>query len=109
MANNRSAEKNIRKTKKRTALNRQRKEAIRTKRKSLATAIASGDSKAMGEELRLYTKALDTAASRNTIHKNKASRLKSRAALRIKKIESGGTLNVAAKKIAKKKVAKTAK
>ena len=85
MANTRSAEKNIRKTKKRTALNRQRKDAIRSARKNVLAALESGDVKKANVENALYMKALDKAAKRNTIHPNKASRLKSRAAARIKK------------------------
>ena len=109
MANTRSAEKNIRKTKKRTALNRQKKDAIRGARKKLQTAVTAGNVKQTSEELSLYVKALDKAAKRNTIHPNKASRLKSRAAARLKKIALGGAAApVAAKKKAAKKASKKA-
>lgn len=85
MANIRSAEKDIRKTTVRTAHNQTVKSRIRTLRKKVLTAIDKGDTKAANAALAEFASAADKAAKTNVIHKNAASRLKSRVASKIAK------------------------
>lgn len=80
MANIRSAEKNIRKTVKRTAANQSVKSRIRTLRKKVLTAIEKGDAAAASASLSEFASASDKAAKTKVIHKNTSSRLKSRLA-----------------------------
>lgn len=89
MANLRSSKKDIRKTKTRTLRNRAKKDGIREARRSVIKALESGDVKGANEAMKLAMSRLDKAAKSNTIHKNKASRLKSRLAARIKKVALG--------------------
>lgn len=85
MANVRSAEKNIRKTTARTVRNQAVKSRIRTLRKKVLTAIEKGDVAAANASLAEFASAADKAAKTNVMHKNAASRLKSRLALKIGK------------------------
>ncbi len=85
MANIRSAEKNIRKTKTRTAHNQTVKSRIRTLRKKVLAAVESGDGKAANAALAEFSSAADKAAKTKVIHKNTASRLKSRVASKFAK------------------------
>jgi len=84
MANTRSAEKNIRKTKARTLRNQATKSRVRTIRKRVLAAIDKGDVKAAETELSAFSSAADKAAKTRVLHKNTANRLKSRLALKIK-------------------------
>jgi small subunit ribosomal protein S20 len=92
MANTRSAEKNIRKTKARTLRNQSIKSKVRTIRKRVLTAIEKGDVKGAEAELSAFASAADKAAKTKVLHKNTANRLKSRLALKI-----GATAKAAAK------------
>jgi small subunit ribosomal protein S20 len=83
MANIRSAEKNIRKTAKRTAANQAVKSRIRTLRKKVLAAIEKGDASAANATLSEFTSASDKAAKTKVIHKNTSSRLKSRLASKV--------------------------
>lgn len=85
MANVRSAEKNIRKTTARTVRNQAVKSRIRTLRKKVLTAIEKGDVSAANASLAEFASAADKAAKTNVMHKNAASRLKSRLARKIGK------------------------
>ena len=85
MANTRSAEKNIRKTKVRTARNQATKSRVRTFRKRVLAAIDKGDLKTANEELSQFASVADKAAKTKVLKKNTASRLKSRLAQRVKK------------------------
>lgn len=85
MANIRSSEKDIRRTKTRTAHNQTVKSRIRTLRKKVLTAIDKGDTKAANAALAEFASAADKAAKTNVIHKNAASRLKSRVASKMAK------------------------
>ncbi len=80
MANHKSALKRVRQTKTRTERNRQRKNTIKTLRKETLAAIESGDAKTATESLSKFSSAVDKAAKKGMIHKNKAANLKSRAA-----------------------------
>ena len=85
MANTRSAEKNIRKTKVRTVANQAAKSRIRTARKRVLAAVTKGDVKAAEAELSAFASVADKAAKTKVMHKNTASRLKSRLAQALKK------------------------
>jgi small subunit ribosomal protein S20 len=87
MANTRSAEKNIRKTKTRTAANQAAKSRIRTVRKRVLAAITKGDAKTAQAELSAFASVADKAAKTSVLHKNTAARLKSRLAQALKKVE----------------------
>jgi len=80
MANTRSAAKRARQTHRRTLRNKSILTGIRSQQKRLDAAIASGDGTKVQEELRLLSSRLDKAAKRQAVHKNLASRRKSRAA-----------------------------
>jgi small subunit ribosomal protein S20 len=85
MANTRSAEKNIRKTVARTLRNRATKSRIRTIRKKVLGLLAKGDVKSAQGLYNEFASAADKAAKTNVIHKNTASRLKSRVAAQFNK------------------------
>lgn len=85
MANIRSSEKSIRKTKTRTLDNQARKSRVRTLRKKLLAAVEQGDSASAQQLYNEFASAADKAAKSNTIHKNAASRLKSRMAAHLAK------------------------
>lgn len=80
MANHKSALKRVRQTKTRTERNRQRKSTIKTLRKDTLAAIQSGDAAAAGQSLSKFSSAVDKAAKKGLLHKNKAANLKSSAA-----------------------------
>ncbi len=83
MANIRSAEKNIRKTAKRTLANQAVKSRIRTLRKKVLSAVEKGDKDAAKESLSTFSAAVDKAAKTKVIHANTSSRLKSRMSLKV--------------------------
>jgi len=78
MANIRSSEKDIRRTKTRTLQNQAKKSRIRTLRKKVLEALKTGDAKASQAAYNEFASAADKAAKGSVIHKNTASRLKSR-------------------------------
>ncbi|HEU0156673.1 MAG TPA: 30S ribosomal protein S20 [Stellaceae bacterium] len=83
MANHKSAEKRLRQTEKRTAINRARKSRVRTFVKKVETAIAGGDKDEAQSALRLAQPELHRAVTKGVLHKNTAARKLSRLALRI--------------------------
>ncbi len=83
MANHKSAEKRIRQTEKRAAINRSRMSRVRTFVKKVETAIATGDKAAAQSALQLAQPELHSAITKGVMHKNTASRKLSRLALRI--------------------------
>lgn len=80
MANHKSALKRVRQTKVRTERNRQRKDTIKKLRKDTLAAVESGESQAAAENAAKFASAVDKAAKKGLIHKNKAANLKSKAA-----------------------------
>jgi small subunit ribosomal protein S20 len=76
--NIRSAKKRLRQSEKRRGLNRARKAALKRVIKQIRVHIASGDREAAVALLPQFAKAADKAAQHHAIHKNKASRIKSR-------------------------------
>lgn len=83
MANHKSAEKRVRQTAKRTAINRARTSRVRTFVKKVETAIASGDRSAAQSAFRLAQPELHRAITKGVIHKNTVARKLSRLAARI--------------------------
>jgi small subunit ribosomal protein S20 len=81
-----SAKKELRKTKKRTALNLNIKTAYKTAVKDVQKAMASGE-KQMAEKIRLAQKKLDKAAKKGVIKKNTAARKLSRLMKKINGLE----------------------
>jgi small subunit ribosomal protein S20 len=84
MANHASAEKRIRQTISRTAVNRARLSRIRTYVKKVETAIASGDKAAARAALAEAQPKMQSGALHGVVHKNTMSRKLSRLSARIK-------------------------
>ena len=79
-----SAWKRLRKTEKRRKQNRIAYKKIKVARKAAATALAGTDTAAVATTLSATPAVLDRAADKGYIHKNKAARLKSRLAKKVK-------------------------
>lgn len=80
MPNIRSAAKRVRQTKVRTARNRALRVEIRKQKREIIEHLAADKNEEAQESLRLFYKAVDKAAKGSVLHRNTASRLKSRAA-----------------------------
>lgn len=78
MANHKSAEKRVRQTAKRNAINRSNRGELRTKIKGLRAAIAQHDKKLGDESLGSTVSLIDKAVNKGIIHRNTAARYKSR-------------------------------
>jgi small subunit ribosomal protein S20 len=83
MANHKSAEKRIRQTDKRSAINRSRLSRVRTFVKKVEVAIASGDKEAARSAFQLAQPELHRAITKGVLHKNTVSRKLSRLAARL--------------------------
>jgi small subunit ribosomal protein S20 len=81
--NTESAKKRVRQTKKRNALNNWRKRQIKDQTKSFLKSLTTGDVAAAETEFRKVAAILDKIATKKTIHRNAASRRKSRLAKRL--------------------------
>lgn len=84
MANHKSAEKRIRQTERRTAVNGARKSRIRTFVKKVELAIASGDKTAAAEAFKIAQPEMMRGTTKGVIHANTVSRKLSRLSARIK-------------------------
>jgi len=73
-----SAAKRLRQSEKRRGLNRLRKAEIKRVVKQIRKHVEAGDKSAAAALLPKLAKAADKAAQRNTIHANRAARIKSR-------------------------------
>ena len=82
-----SAWKRLRKNEKRKKQNRVVAKAIKVKRKAVTAALKDTDPAKTGDAVKATQSTLDRAADRGYIHKNKAARLKSRIARKIKAAE----------------------
>lgn len=80
MANTKSAQKNIRKSAARTEANRKVKSRLKTVAKAARASVESKDAAQIAAATTKAVSAFDKAAKTGVIHKNKASRLKSRLA-----------------------------
>jgi small subunit ribosomal protein S20 len=83
MATHKSAEKRIRQTAKRTAINRSRLSRVRTYVKKVETAILSGDKAAAQSAFHDAQPELHRATTKGVMHKNTVARRLSRLAARI--------------------------
>ncbi len=79
-----SAWKRLRKNETRKKQNRVVAKSIKVKRKSVTAALKEGDAAKLGDATKGVQATLDRAADRGYIHKNKAARLKSRIAKKLK-------------------------
>ena len=86
MANTAQAKKRVRQSEKARARNASQRSAMRTAVKKLLRTIEGGDKGAMQAVFIETSSALDRAARKGLIHKNKAARLKSRLSARIKAV-----------------------
>lgn len=84
MANHRSAEKRIRQTERRTAMNRARVSRIRTFMKKVETAIAAGDKDGARAALTAAQPEMQRGVGKGVLHKNTVARKLSRLSARIK-------------------------
>ena len=87
MANTPSAKKAARKIARRTAVNRDRKSAMRTFVRRVDEAVASGDHAAAVEALKNAQPLIIRAANAGIVHKHTASRKVSRLAAQVKALE----------------------
>jgi small subunit ribosomal protein S20 len=83
MPHHKSAEKRLRQTETRTAINRSRLSRVRTFVKKVETAIATGDKEAARSAFQLAQPELHRAITKGVLHKNTVSRKLSRLAARI--------------------------
>jgi small subunit ribosomal protein S20 len=84
MANHVSALKRARQTEKRTAINRANKSQVRKSLRALREALAKGDTSGVAAQYNKTVSALDKSVQKGVIHKNTASRYKSRLHARVK-------------------------
>ena len=101
-----SAKKRVRVSAKATVRNAKTKRTLRESVKAFHKALTSGKSAEISKAHSEAVSAIDTAAKKNVIHKNKAARKKSQLSAAAK---SAGAKPVAAKKAAPKAAAKPAK
>ena len=85
MANHFSALKRARQTEKRTATNRANKSRLRTALRKFRTAISGDDREQAQAAFRSTVSVLDKAVQKGVLHKNTASRYKSRLSARLPK------------------------
>ncbi len=83
MAHSKSAKKRINQNKKRRARNRWRKSLIKEAIRTFDESLHAGNLDEAKEQLKAVYKRLDKVAAKGTIHKNTASRRKSRLAKRL--------------------------
>jgi small subunit ribosomal protein S20 len=86
MANHVSSLKRARQTVAKTAVNRSNKSKLRSTLRSLREAIAQGDHKVATEQYRETASILDKSVQKGVLHKNTASRYKSRLNARVKAV-----------------------
>lgn len=86
MANTAQAKKRVRQNERNRVRNVAQRSAMRTAVKKVLRTIEGGDKSAMQAVFIEATSALDRAARKGLIHKNKAARLKSRLSARIKAV-----------------------
>jgi len=78
MPHSTSAKKTVRKSEEARLANKAIKSSMRSQVKKVHEAVAAGDKDKAQAEMKLAAKKLDKAAKKNVIHKNQASRRKSR-------------------------------
>lgn len=88
MPTNKSAKKRVRQNAVRRIRNRSYKSALKTQIKKFTSAVENKDIGEAEKQLSLVTKKLDKLASKKILHKNMASRKKSRLAKALNKQKS---------------------
>uniref|UniRef100_UPI0040296509 30S ribosomal protein S20 n=2 Tax=unclassified Candidatus Wunengus TaxID=3367695 RepID=UPI0040296509 len=83
----RSAKKRLRQNIKQNLRNRSYRAALKTQLKKFLSVVKEGNAQAAQEELRLTVKKLDKGVAKNILHKNTASRKKSRLAKKINQMK----------------------
>ena len=83
-----SAKKRLRQNIQQNLRNRTHRSALRTQMKKFSSALKKGNTQAATEELRLTVKKLDTCAAEGILHKNTASRKKSRLTKKLNQIKA---------------------
>ncbi len=83
MANHFSALKRARQTEKKTAVNRASKSRLRTALRGLKQAVTTGDKASAEKQYRETVSVIDKSVQKGALHKNTASRYKSRLAARV--------------------------
>ncbi len=91
MANHFSALKRARQTEKRTAINRANKSRLRVALRGFREAVATGNTETAEQQYRSAVSMLDKATQKGVIHKNTASRYKSRLNARLKAVGQTAT------------------
>jgi small subunit ribosomal protein S20 len=84
MANHASSLKRARQTERKTAVNRANKSRVRGSLRLLREALHKGDTQGVAEQFRKTVSALDKSVQKGILHKNTASRYKSRLNARVK-------------------------
>ena len=87
MPSHASAEKRVRKTTRRTAVNKNRKSQIRTAVRKVEEALAAGNREAAIAAFKAAEPQIMRGTSKGVIHKNTGSRKVSRLAARLKKLK----------------------
>lgn len=88
MANIKSAKKRIKVTETKTLRNKMIKSALKTTVKKFEAVVAEGKKEEALVSYKDVAKALDMAASKGVIHKNKAAKKKSRLAIKLNALEA---------------------
>ena len=86
MARSISSKKRIRQNARRRALNRWRRDHVKLAVRAFEQALLAGDKAKAAELLKAVYHTVDTVAAKGTMHKNTASRKKSRLAVRLAKM-----------------------
>jgi small subunit ribosomal protein S20 len=87
MPHSRNAKKRLRQSLERRDKNRSVKRELKTRVRTVVESVEAGKTEDAEKAFRIAVQKLDRAAAHNTIHKNKASRTKSRLAARMKKLK----------------------
>lgn len=90
MAHSVSAKKRIRQNERRQEVNKARKTRVKTEVRKVREAVHDGDVEGAQTKLKEASRVIDQIASKGTLHKNKASRLKSRLAKRVNSAQKKG-------------------
>lgn len=85
MANHKSADKRVRQTIKKTAVNTRIKSSVRTFEKKTLTAIAEGKLDDAKNLFKVFASKMDIATKKGVYHKNKASRKIGRLTVKLTK------------------------
>jgi small subunit ribosomal protein S20 len=88
MPSHRSAEKRVRSTAKRTAINRARRSQIRSAIRAVEEALAAGDKPTAKAALKAAEPQIMRGVSKGVIHKNTGRRKVSRLAARLKGLQA---------------------